>query len=341
MSGLPSQGDSPGQNLPDTTLLNVSRLRAAWNACFHTGVVTPWYDLFRVGFALLMLVNTSLWWPRVCDWFGETGRMPFAVSQSVAIPWATSLFEWLPRHDGTAVCLLACFQFVLVLLLLGIQVRCCAVLVYVLLVSFQHRNLLLWDAEDVVFRTLAFFLIWMPCGHYLNWRQWRGRSALDSDASINQAPQVPVWPLRLVQWQICIILFASGWSKLLSPDWVEGTALYYATRLEDLWGRFPVPHFLLTSGRLMACLGWGVMGWELFAPVLIWIREFRRPVLLLLLAFHLAIDYAMNLFLFQPLMLLCWTAFVEPREWAWLAERLPVGCRTRLFGQFPQFTSNA
>ena len=66
---------------------------------------------------------------------------------------------------------------------------------------------------------------------------------------------------------------------------------------------------------------WSVVAAEFSIPILIWFKETRRPCLLVLLIFHLANEWTMNLFLFHPLMVCGWIAFVTPEDFAWLTPR--------------------
>jgi len=49
------------------------------------------------------------------------------------------------------------------------------------------------------------------------------------------------WGLRLFQLQMAVIYLSSAIEKTSGVDWREGTALYYVARLDDSFGKFPVP----------------------------------------------------------------------------------------------------
>ena len=256
--------------------------------------------ILRIGYSVLLLINVLIWAPDLTGWFGEQGLLPFAVSRKVVDPDTITLFAWLPK---TNVVLWTCYSVLIaqiVALMAGWFARFQALCIFILLTSFQHRNMLIWDGEDWVFRLLAFYLIFLPIGDsYSVFRR-------------SEPARKPVWPLRLVQIQMTLIYVSCVWEKLNGSEWLDGTAVYYISRLDDLFGRFPVPGFLFQSLTAIHCLTWSVVIIECLIPIGLWFRETRKAALLLALGFHLATDYSMNLFLFQPIMLVGLLAFVDP-----------------------------
>ena len=285
--------------------LSLSAAAKHWHAFFHGTTDALVYTLFRKGYAFLLLVYVSVLWPRVVFWFGESGCLPTSVANTLRVPASWSVLDWLPQKDYAPVIVLGALTLAAILLLLGLWSRLQALICFVLLVSLHNRNPMIMDSEDAVFRVFGFLLLWMPLGN---------RAAKDGIAWDGNATAT-VWPLRLVQMQICIIFIACGWSKLLSEDWLQGQAMYYTTRLHDLWGRFPVPAFMLESNFLMAWTGWLVIALEMQAPVMVWWKELRWPALIMAFLFHLAAEYTMNLFLFHWIMMLGWCTFITPEEW--------------------------
>jgi hypothetical protein len=163
------------------------------------------------------------------------------------------------------------------------------------------------DAEDTLFRLLAFYLTLMPIGQRWSIDAWLWKRL----GKARKATRAPLWPLRLLQIQMALVFWSAGLSKINGAAWLNGTALYYVARLDDYFGRFPLPSFLFAKTWLVAFMTWTVIVTELFVPVLIWFRETRRWALLAVVALHLAMEYCMYLFLFNWIMLVGWLAFVE------------------------------
>jgi hypothetical protein len=121
-----------------------------------------------------------------------------------------------------------------------------------------------------------------------------------------------------LQIEMTAMFLSAALMKLAGANWLNGTAMYYVSRLDDFFGRFPVPVWLFDSPSAVALMTWSVIAAEFFIPILIWFGETRRPCLLLLIAFHLANEWTMNLFLFHWLMLCGWMSFVTADDIAWI-----------------------
>jgi hypothetical protein len=292
-------------------------VRRCWNAFFHTPADPRVCALIRIGYAALVLVNLAVLYRHLDEFFGETGVLPYDVSRLINDPDCWTVLGWLPR---TRPALHACFWVFVaqtVCLLLGVASRLNAVCVFIWLVSFQNRNVLVLDGEDSVFRLIGFFLILMPLGQV-----W----AIDALFRPKTAERIASgWALRLLQIQMAIIYFSAALLKLQGDPWIDGTALYYVSRLDDYFGRFPLPDFLFDAPSAVKLLTWSVIAVEFFVSILVWFRETRLACLLVAVLFHLACDYSMNLFLFHWIMLVGWTSFLTgddlDRLWKWLKPR--------------------
>jgi hypothetical protein len=285
---------------------SLKQVRALWEHFFFHPADLSMCGLIRIGYSILLLVNVLVWYPNLQEWFGEQGFLPFAASREVVDSNTLTVFAWLPKTNLVLGCCYCVFIAQIVALLLGLFARLQAVSIFIWLVSFQHRNMLIFDAEDWVFRMLAFYMIFLPIGDYYSLsRYWKRREPAE-------VAQKPVWPLRLVQIQISIVYISTAWEKLNGQEWIDGIALYYVSRLDDTFGRFPIPSFLFQSLTAIKCMTWSVLVAECLIPIGLWFKETRRVALCVAVGFHLLTDYAMNLFLFHPIMLVGLLAFVDP-----------------------------
>lgn len=130
------------------------------------------------------------------------------------------------------------------------------------------------------------------------------------------------FPVRLLQAQIAIVMLSAGIWKLRGDDWVDGTALYYVTRLDGFWGNLPLPSAALGSRFVLRALSYATLVLELSVPLLIWLPRTRRVALGCALGFHACLAYSMNLFLFAPIMMLGWCAFLQSSDFDWAARWL-------------------
>lgn len=296
----------------------------AWNRFFHEPADARQVVLVRVFYAAVLLVNALCLGPNLEAWFGPDGVFPRDVADRFVDPAASSLL-WLA---GTNAALRACyFVFVaqILLLFIGVFPRMQAWCVFAWLVSFQHRQPMVWDSEDTVMRLIGFYLLFAPLqlGALVAWR--RPMFDFPATAPKDGAAAPSAWALRLIQIQMCVIFLLAGFAKLQSPEWLDGTAVYFAARLDE-FGIVGLPtDFLFDSPWIVALLTWGTIAVEVIAPPLLWFRETRRLALLVLVFFHLGCMLTMHLFLFHWIMLCGWSTFLssEDLDWMWRRQRKP------------------
>ena len=144
----------------------------AWNAFFHRQADLSIFGFIRIAYAVLLLINILSWWPDLDKWFGEDGVLSLAVSRIVVDPDTVTIFQWLPT---TPAVLWTCYLILIinvVCLMVGLFTRFQCFCVFVLFTSFAHRNNLIFDGEDVLFRLLAFYLFFSPAGKYCSVDNW-------------------------------------------------------------------------------------------------------------------------------------------------------------------------
>jgi len=283
-----------------------------------TGMLRPPADTrvlagLRIGYASLLLIHWWVFLPEVEMLWSDHGVLPLSQLGAVASGFVPTLFHALPRSTSVVYFAYGLLGFHAVLLLAGYRTRFQAVAVLVWLVSFQNRNPLILNGQDAVLRLIGFWLLLLPIGE-----AW-SLDAIAARGKPRGTVRVDAWPLRLLQVQVALVMLAAGIWKLRGDDWIDGTALYYVTRLEGFWGNLPVPEALLSSSTALRFLTYATLAIELTVPLLIWLPKFRRAALATALGFHLALAYAMNLFLFEWIMILGWCAFLRPEDLAIIA----------------------
>ncbi len=260
--------------------------------------IVPW---LRIGFAVLVIINTLVWLRDATILFTDSGVLKTATAIDLNKHERYSILFSLP---STPAVVNACLVILLVqssLLLLGVWSRFQMACIFVWIVSFQYRNPLICDGEDTLFRCFAFFMIFLPldCGWSLTrrWYQWRG-------FELAKATMADAWALRFIQIQMTIIYCSATWYKLLGSTWQDGTALYYVSHMTDHFGRFPALTGLFDQLWFVKAMTWSVIAIEGLLPILLWWPRTRVFGILLGIALHLGIELTMHLFLFQWIMIL-------------------------------------
>lgn len=287
----------------------------AFDRFFHAPCDPRICSLIRIAYALLVLLNFALVYPYVEEFWSEHGWLPLSLSRRVIDPDTWTVFMVLPQTDTV---LWTCYWLAIghaALLLVGLFSRFNAAAVFFWLMCFQHRNNLITDGEDIVFRLLCFFLLFMPLADHFS---------LDSRLFPRKqdAPPRSGWALRLLQIQMCVILASAGLEKLGGGHWWSGNAMYYVMKLDDFYGHYPVPSFIEESVWAARFMTWAALWTELLVPLLIWFKETRKYALIAAIGLHLGIEYMMNLFLFEWVMIVGWLSHAQWSELQWLVERL-------------------
>lgn len=129
-----------------------------------------------------------------------------------------------------------------------------------------------------------------PCGRELSldrwWRHRRGRPALPTDA--------PAWTLLLLRFEASVVYGASGFSKLIDPDWFGGTVTYWRTvHGRDDMEASGLPGWLIdvfTNRDVHTVSAKVIVATELFIAVGFWFRPTRLAAVWLAVIFHLSIE---------------------------------------------------
>ena len=270
--------------------------------------------ILRVGFALMILIQAFVLWPDAAYWYSDVGVMQTQTAREISGPMAWSLLFVLPSEPWVIQCALAMLIGHGLMMLIGLYSRVQAAAIFVWLVSFQNRNPSIHDGEDTVFRIFAFLLIWLPLDTYwsagLVWRKSQGQSGVDQ-TRIDQVPRMEsdLWALRLIQVQMTAIYASTALSKLEGSAWKDGTAVWYVSRMTDNFGRW-IPPTWLDLPYASEFATYGALMIECFLPIGLWIPKLRWIAVGLGMILHLGIEFSMNLFLFQWVMILGLLTFV-------------------------------
>jgi hypothetical protein len=117
-----------------------------------------------------------------------------------------------------------------------------------------------------------------------------------------------------------LLYVTAAWSKSMGVNWVNGTALYYIYHL-DQFHRFPVPLWV-QSAALVKVGTWLTLVIELSLGVLVWFKELRHFVLLVGVVFHLAIEYSLNIPLFEWILISTYVLFLSPADLKWIKNQI-------------------
>lgn len=297
------------------------RIVCAWDRFLFEPVSPVPIAIYRILFGCLLLVNGLLLLPDLGAFFGERGVLPMGDALAYTRTARLNVLAWLPNEPGWLYAFMAVYYVATLFLTIGLLTRLSAAAVFVCLATLHHRNMLVLNSADTFLRVASFCLIFSAAGRALSFDRWlRVRRGLESPG---EPPLAAPWAQRLIQIQLAVAYLATVRWKLAGHTWVDGTAVYYATRILE-FRRFPVPYLFdhLWTIKLMT---WGTLAVEAALGTLVWVRRLRYPVLLAGLLLHLGLEYSMNIQLFQWVMISAYVLFVDPddvrRAWTWVTGR--------------------
>jgi uncharacterized membrane protein len=293
-----------------------------WRRFWFEPQPTSTLAVFRIAFGLVVTAWTGSLAPDLLAFYGPYGIEPG--------PLGSAPGEWglLDTSAGPPV-LVGAFVVLLVAsvaLTLGLYSRLAAIVVFVGVVSFQHRNGLVDNSGDLLIRNFAFYCVLAPTGAALSLDRLR-----TSRETFWQFPDRAPWALRLVQIELSVGYLSAVWHKVSSDSWRDGTAIAYALRMLDLQRMAP-PAFLTQSVMLTEALTFGTLGLELALGVLVWNRAARPWVLAIGVAMHLMIEVFLTVGFFGFAVLVAYTAFLAPDT----ARRFVLAVRDRVVRRSPR-----
>lgn len=117
----------------------------------------------------------------------------------------------------------------------------------------------------------------------------------------------------LIQIQVVLIYWVSGWDKLLSSLWRSGDAFVYVRHLEFMFN--PGLVSIADGPELNIFLSWFTIVFELTFGVLVWFKRTRPAMLVLGVLFHLGIALMLNLPDFMLIMTLSYLCFLRDSDY--------------------------
>lgn len=307
-------------------MTGTTETRNSW----HTKVVAAWWAFWfqpkpaytlgavRIAFGAIAVAWTLSLLPDLDEFFGSDGIVP----RQPGSPYEWGVFEiWTADRAlivGWSLLLVAAIAMTV-----GWHSRLAALIVFVLIMSFEFRNPYIFNSGDNLIRVEALFLALSPCGAALSLDQLRAKGLFWSAQM--RAP----WPIRLMQIQLTLIYLSTFQVRMTGETWPDGSALSYALRLEDML-IIPAPQWISTSAFLMNLATWGTLFLELLIGILVWNRRFRPWVLAAGLLLHCFILATVAVGFFTPAMLVLYLAFVSPEAIRQLPDRLKRLARRRV-----------
>lgn len=289
-------------------MISLKTIYDCWDRFFFEPKPTEGIALFRIVWITVLIFYFLFDLPNLADFYGPHALISLETSREHFRFPHVNVFNWLGNSYNVVYILVGIYGLALLSSLFGFFTRSSLLIVLVCLVSLHQRNIWLLSSSELLIRAITILLVCSPCGHTLSLDAYFAQKREGRKLPREWAP----WALRLIQIQLSVVYVWTVWHKLKGDDWLDGTALYYATRLESMTN-FPVP-YLMNSIWFIKISTWGTLLLELSLGTLIWIKEFRKPLILTGIGFHLGIEYIMSIPFFEIVMMVLLINFFTPEE---------------------------
>ena len=284
---------------PDDTTAGGS---TRWTSFWFQEIPPHVYALLRIGLGGVGLVGLlgmadlpAFWWPYGLELVPPEGFKAVSVELGLGRVVGTLLYA------GSIIASLA--------MVIGYRASVAVPLVFVAgLLHTSWNNLPLGGAAQA-HRAFVFCLMWIDTGEVWSLDSWLLRREA-SRPGPTPRPTQPIWPLRLVRFQMALIYLNSGFWKLTTVWWRDGSALYYVMNGNE-FPRFdlmipPRLDWIWTVGSYLT------LGWELAFGVLLLHPWSRRAALGFGVLVHLTMWLLLELGTFSFVMLAGYLAFLDP-----------------------------
>ncbi len=279
----------------------------AWTA--KNGWTGGQYSLFRAVFGVYLLIHFVSLIPWAAEVWSSSGVMADGTAVPTLVP--ANIFAWIDG-PGFVTGVVVAAAVLSIAFAIGFGDRVAAVGMWYILACLFGRNPLTLNPSLPFVAWMLLVHACLPAAPFGSWAA-RGRADPGGGWRFPSALFAAAWILMAVGYSY------SGYMKLTSPSWMDGTAI--AEVLENPLARPTfVRHWMLALPLpIIRCMTWAALGAELlFAPLAL-IPRARPWLWAALLAMHLGlmtlIDFAdlsagmvmLHLFTFNP-------AWVRPRS---------------------------
>lgn len=289
-------------------MISLKSILKGWDKFFFEEKPTEGLALFRIAWMGLIFLYFLLDLANVSDFYGPHAVISLSTVRQEFSFWHMNIFHLFKPGYDIVYFIMGVYGVSLLFSVLGLFTRYSLIVALVCMTSLHQRNIWLLSSAELMMRVMTILLIVSPCGHSLSIDSLLSRWF----PSFKQKKMWPVWSLRLIQMQISVIYLWTFWHKLKGETWIDGTAVYYATRLEHLTNS-SLP-WLLDSAFVLSLMTWGTLAIEFSLGTLVWIKEFRKPLILLGVVFHLGIEYVMSIPFFELYMITLLVNYFTPEE---------------------------
>lgn len=229
-------------------------------------------------------------------------------------------FDTIFTKDSAALFDVAYFAFlaIIVVFILGWRTRIVAPVMLLLLVALHSNSNYMLNGGDTLVRVTLVFMLFANLSEHFSLdslRRKRKNQAARRIVPAHVSNAAHNTGLVLSCFQIIVVYTTSGVWKLLGDEWLDGTALFYALRIDNFM-LYPALNELIWQSTQFIQIATFISLWvqTLFVVFILW-RPTRIFVLVSLIFMHLGIGLLLGLWTFSLVMIALDMLFIRDRTW--------------------------
>ncbi len=297
-------------------MISLKSFVIGWDNFFYKTTDATALCVFRILFGFFLFLNGISLVEDFHEWYGigDNALIPLQDSLNFYSNFRINIFKWLSPTEMSAWFVLVTYIVTSVFVMIGFKTRISTIICFLLMVSLQNRNYSILNSGDTLMRCMLFLMMFAPT-HV----KYSVDAYFRETEGTPYSPEISIMTIRLMQLQFSLVYFATTLFKLKGYDWVDGTAVYYTSRLVN-FQRFVLP-IVFDFPFLVKFATWSALFIEFAMGTLVWVKELRIWVLLGGLLLHLGIEISMSIGFFEWVMIAAYILFMEPREVFWFRDR--------------------
>lgn len=264
--------------------------------------------VFRILFIGLVFLYTLFEIGNVNDFYGPEAVVSLGTLKARFHQPQLNLFQFLNESYLVTYLIYGISLISLFMALIGFKTSLFLVISFIGISSLQMRNIWILSSADVLVRSIFFILLFSPCYRVISVDAYLSRK--NGRPYAKEATQ---WTWRLIQIQVSVVYLWTCWHKLKGETWFDGSAVYYATRL-DTMKNVTIP-FLMDNKIVLSLATWSTLIIEFGLGFFVWFKETRKWFIIAGIGLHLGIEVLMAIPFFEWLMIVLLSSFFTPREY--------------------------
>jgi hypothetical protein len=298
-------------------------------AFFFAPTTTRGFGWMRAAWAAVTALFLIFQWNDVIQFYSNNGMFPWSIAENILRSQYHFTLLWWITTPTAVFSLYITFLGLLFLMMLGIFPRITTILCVLLMFSFHERNSMILGGGDTLLRTIGFLLMIAPGTSTFSLFKIPHSPHPTPNPLLPTPPTQPLWPYRLLLWQMIILYATSCWTKLLGSLWWQGKAVEIALH-HPIFERAPV--WIINSlTPIFPLIDWLSLTWEglwilllvprfitnLLPPQLPRI-PLKRILIIGGIVFHVSIFVLMDAGSFSLAILTAYIGLLQDDDMAWI-----------------------